>query len=337
MSNIATKAKSFWDTKEGTTGMIFGLGIFGAIGYGAYKIMPFLANLMENTFYTLLFGALSIGLFYALVIDGTLRNRMWLMYKMLMRALTYSIISYDPVGVLRELQKKAKERIEDIANHRNSVNGQVKQVETTVNSLVRDEKDLITKLEIQKKQQADELEVRSNLSKLGKVRASKERMIKAHVQVKGFYDQLNRAYKALVLIDGDLDFEINIQEREYKAVTASHAAWKAVRSALKGSEEIDSLRADTLAFMAEDYSNKLGAIESFMDDSKSYIDGVDLQQLMYAEDGLKILEGLNSYDLNVVESKAASALPNNASPVLQPLNIVQGSKTIDYSVLNRKQ
>jgi hypothetical protein len=328
MSNIQ-KVKSFWDTKEGTTGMIVGLAIFSALGYGAYKIMPFLANLMENTFYTIVFGALSVAMFYALVIDGTLRNRLWIGYKLLMRAVTYSIIKYDPVGILREIQKKAKERIELVAQNRNAVNGQVKQIDQTVQSLASDEKDLIKRLELQRKQGADELEIRSNLSKLGKVRAALERMNKALTQVNGFYTQLNRAHKALTIIDGDIDFEINIQEREYKAVNAAHTAWKAVRAAFKGSDEIDSLRADTLAYMAEDYGNKLGAIESFMDDSKAFIDGVDLQQMMYAEDGLKVLESLNAYDLNVVESKPALA---QSKPIYVPTANV---KTVDYSVLKK--
>lgn len=330
MTNVTKK--SFWDTKEGTTGMVIGLGIFGAIGYGAYKIMPFIANLMENTMYALFFGAISVAMFYVLVIDGTLRNRAWLVYKMLMRALTYSIIKYDPVGVLRELQKKAKQRIEDIATNRNAVNGQVNQIKNTVTTLVNDEKSLISKCEALRKQNADPMEVQSALSKLGKVRASKERMSKTMTQVQGFYDQLNRAYKALVIIDGDIDFEINIQEREYKAVSAAHAAWKNVRAALKGTDEIDSLRADTLAWMAEDYGNKLGAIESWMDDSEKFIKDVDLQQLMYAEDGLKVLEGLNSVDLNVVQAKPAltQSTPNVITPTF---NV--GAKAIDYSTLNK--
>lgn len=333
MSNdLVGKAKSFWDTKEGTTGMVVGLGIFSALGYGAYKIMPFLANLMENTFYTIAFGAMAVGLFYALVIDGTLRNRIWIAYKLLMRAITYSIIKYDPVGILREIQKKAKERIELVARHRNTVNGQVKQIESTVNELEGDEKKLIKQLEMQRQKGADEMEIRSNLSKLGKVRAAVERMKKSRTQVQGFYTQLSRAYKALEIIDGDIDFEINITEKEYKAVNASHAAWKAVRAAFKGSDEIDSLRADTLAFMAEDYGNKLGAIDSFMDDSKKFIDGVDLQQLMYADDGLKILESLNAHDLNVVQSKSAPAL-SQSKPVYVPT--ATGAKTVDYSVLKK--
>jgi len=327
--------KSFWDTKEGTTGMVVGLGIFGALGYGAYKIMPFIANLMENTFYALAFGAMAIGLFYVLVLDNTLRSRAWLVYKMLMRALTYSIIKYDPVGVLRELQKKAKQRIEDIAENRNKVNGQVKQIDATVNSLNNDERSLITKCEALRKQNADPLELQSALSKLGKVRASRERMNKTQEKVQGFYTQLNKAYKALVIIDGDIDFEINLQEREYKAVSAAHAAWKSVRAALKGTDEIDSLRNDTLAWMAEDYGNKLGAIESWMDDSKKFVDETDLQQLMYAEGGLKVLESLNSVNLDVVQSKsAAPALPQSTPNVLYP-SVNVGAKTVEYSVRNK--
>lgn len=333
MSNdLVTKTKSFWDTKEGTTGMLVGLGLFGALGYGAYKIMPFLANLMENTFYTIAFGALAVGLFYALVIDGTLRNRIWIMYKLLMRALTYSIIKYDPVGILKEIQKKAKERIELVAKHRNTVNGQVKQIESTVSDLEGESKKLVKQLELQRQKNADELEIRSNLSKLGKVNAAVERMKKSRDKVQGFYSQLNRAYKALEIIDSDIDFEINITEKEYKAVNAAHGAWKAVRAAFKGSDEIDNLRADTLAYMAEDYGNKLGAIESFMDDSKKFIDGVDLQQLMYADDGLKMLESLNAHDLNVVQSKSIQAL-TQSQPVYVPT--ASGAKTVDYSVLKK--
>ena len=139
-----------------------------------------------------------------------------------------------------------------------------------------------------------------------------------------------------MIIDGDIDFEISIQEREYKAVSAAHAAWKNVRAALKGTDEIDSLRNDTLAWMAEDYGNKLGAIESWMDDSKKFIDDVDLQQLMYAEDGLKVLEGLNSVNLDVVQSKsAAPALSQSTPNVLYP-SVNVGAKTVEYSVRNPK-
>jgi hypothetical protein len=335
MSDLTTmtqKAKSFWDTKEGTTGMVIGLGLFSAIGYGAYHLMPYVANLMENTFYALLFGGLSIAMFYALVIDGTLRSRLWLSYKLLMRAMTYSIIKYDPIGILREIQKKAKDRLRLVDESRRTVNGQVSQINSTVTSFKNDETQLVRMIERQRKDSAPPNEVQNNLTKLGKLTEAEKRLTKSLVQTQGFYTQLTRAYKALETIDGNIDFEIGIMEREYKAVNASHAAWKAVKAAFNGSDELDMLRNDTLAFLAEDYGNKLGAIESFMDDSKKFIDGVDLQNAMYADDGMKALENLNAVDLNIVQSK--QTLTNNPSPSMF-IPSSAGCKTVDYAVLKK--
>jgi len=329
LTEVGQKAKSFWDTKEGTTGMIIGLGILGAIGYGAYKIMPYIANLLENTFYAVLFGLLVVGLIYAFVIDGTLRSRLWLMYKMLMRALTYSIIKYDPIGVLREIQKKAKERLKLVDDSRGTVRGQVRQIEQAVQSFQTDSNKIMKTLEMQRRNNAPAPEIQNNLTKLGRLDDAKKRLEKSLQQTQGFYTQLTRAYTALETIDENINFEISIMEREYKAVNASHAAWKAVKAAFKGSDQIDMLRNDTLAFLAEDYGNKLGEIETFMEDSKKFIDSVDLQNAMHAEDGLRVLDELNSRNLEVVQSKS---LANNPSPVLTPS---YNATTVDYSVLNK--
>lgn len=341
MSDLTTtkSGKSFWDTKEGTTGMVMGLALFGAMGYGAYHLMPYVANLMENTFYALLFGAMSIGMFYALVIDGTLRSRGWLAYKMLMRALTYSIIKYDPIGILREIQKKAKERIRLVDESRRTVNGQVAQIDGTIQSFNKDVQTLSKMIERQRKDNAPEAEIRNNLTKLGKVSEAVKRLTKSYTQTQGFYTQLTRAYNSLETIDGNIDFEIGIMEREYKAVNASHAAWKAVKAAFNGSDEIDSLRNDTLAFLAEDYGNKLGAIDSFMQDSKKFIDNVDLQNLMYADDGMKALDELNAFNMDVISTKTASAkpvsaIPQNPSSVYLPQ---AGVRTVDYATIKRQQ
>jgi hypothetical protein len=59
-TSLVKNAKSFWDSKEGTTGMVIGAGILGLIGYGAYQIMPYIANLMENTVYAIGFGRLRV-------------------------------------------------------------------------------------------------------------------------------------------------------------------------------------------------------------------------------------------------------------------------------------
>jgi hypothetical protein len=312
---VKQKVQSFWDTKEGTTGMFVGVGILGGLGYAAYKLMPYIANLMENTFFAIGFGLLSVALIWAFVIDGTLRNRMWLIYKLLMRALTYQIIKYDPVGVLRETQEVAAKRIEVIDSKRVEVNKSVMSLRNTVDKFTRQKDDLAARVRVLQRQGQPQDVVANEAMKIGRLDDALLRTNKALTMTKAFYDQLTKALKAVETIHSNIDFEIDISEEEYKAATASSNAWRAVRSAFKGSSETDALQADAFAFLAQDYTAKLGEIDSFMADSQKFIDSVDLQNAVYTDKGMRLLEDLNARDLDVLQTaqKVPLAAPRQAA------------------------
>jgi len=310
MANDVTKPgkKSFWDTKEGTTGMVCGVGILSLLGWGAWHLMPFIENLMENTFYSIVFGLLSIGLLYA-IFDGTLRNRIWLIYKLMMRALTYSIIKYDPIGVLRETQVQAKKRTKLVMDSIVKVREQVKINETTLTSFQQDEQRIRSEVEWMKNNGKSEAEIRNHASKLGRLAGAETRINKSYTLTKGFLDQLVRAKDALVTIDTDIDFEIDVTEREYKSSNATSAAWSAMRSALTGGEDYDQLRNDTFAYLAEDFGAKLGQIESFMQDSQRFLESADMKNSMYEDEGMRLLADLNSRDLLITSRQQPQAVP----------------------------
>jgi hypothetical protein len=346
MSNVPAtttvkKTKSFWDTKEGTTGMVFGMAALGFVGWGAYKLMPYIANLLENTFYATLFGLLTVGLVYVTIIDGTLRNRMWLVYKLMMRALTYSIISYDPIGVLREIGKQAWERIQEIDKSRKVVAGQVQQVQNALESALEDQQKLMNEVNYWQSPERDlateqlkrDAKQKANIaaSKFGRLGDSIKRLTKARDNTQMFYDKLTEAHSTVTYIRENIDFEINVVEREYKATNAAHGAWVAVRQALKGTGDMDDLQNETLAFLAEDYGQKLGEIGSFMSDAQPFIDNVDLQKAMHAEDGMRQIEALNARTFGVVESRV---LENNPSPVIQQ-SIISPVGRIDYAAVRK--
>lgn len=322
---VKNKVKSFWDKPEGTTGMIVGAGFLGLLGYGAYKVMPYIADLMMNTAYAIGFGLLAFALLWVFVIDGTMRNRMWLMYKLMMRALTYMIISYDPIGVLRETQKKAKERIKTVQENRDTVKGQVSIIQQTLEGFQNDEKRLLAEIAYMQRNNKPQEDINNNAQLLGKTRQAETRMQKSLDMTSKFDAQLLKALKALKTIDSNIDFEINLREREYKAVNASNTAWKAVRNAFNGNDEIDQLRNDTFAWLAEDYGNKLGQIDSFMEDSQKFIDGADMNNALNQEEGFRILEDLNSRKLDgivqsvAVENTVPGVLLNNQTGATIPV------------------
>jgi hypothetical protein len=335
MSNdLVKKTKSFWDTKEGTTGMVFGAGVLGLLGWGAYTLMPYIANLLENTFYAVLFGLLAVGLIYVTVIDATLRNRLWLMYKLMMRALTYSMIKYDPIGILRETQKNAKERLRKVDEARTDVNAQVSVISQTIDGIRRDEKKYIAEIEWKKANGKDPADINNSAARLGKLKESDERLTKSLDLTTGFYKQLTRAFNALQTIDSNIDFEIDIREREYKAVNASNNAWRTVKAAFNGSDDFDGIQHDAFAFLAEDYASKLGEIDTFMSDASKFIESADIQNAIYAEGGMQMIQDLNARNLdivspaNVIQNKPVSLpVSNNGSQ----FGATIGSGSIDYS------
>lgn len=309
---IRQKGRSFWDTKEGTTGMIVGIGLFGAIGWAVYRLMPYIANLLENTVYALLFGPLAVGLFYVLVLDSTLRNRLWLIYQLLMRALTYSIIRYDPVGVLRETQKAAKARIQRVSDAITKVKGKMRILQETTDGFRRDQ----TKLKEEavwmmwmKQHGKSQLEINSHAMKIGRLEESIARLGTAYQQIRGIADKLDHAFDALTVMDSNIDFEIDVQEKEYAAANAAHEAWSALRSTFAGNTGMDQLRVTALTY--NDYSYKMGVIDSFVNDSEKYIAAADMQNDIYAEKGMTLLEKL------IARVSNSTSRPSCRSPLLR--------------------
>ena len=290
------KSLSFWDRPEGMTGMVVGAGLVGLLGYGLYHILPFVVSILQNTLYTILLGGAILGL-VAILLDGTLVNRLWISYKLLMRAVTGLIVNIDPIAVLKEIQKKSREKIKVVDDNRKKVGGERRKVTEVLESFMRDLSEEKDKYDYFSRN-ADEAGKRSSAVKVGKLNDAITRMKATSDKMTIFSTQLDRAFNALNTIADDIDFEISIQEREFKAVKASHAAWKAVKTVFKGDDQMNSLREETLHKMADNYGQMLGEIDVFMTDSQKFIDGVDLKDAMQADKAIAMLEDLNGRNLN---------------------------------------
>ena len=87
----------------------------------------------------------------------------------------------------------------------------------------------------------------------------------------------------------DTTDEVRIMEMEYKSIKAAHKAMKSAEGLIQGSSEKD-LFEQACEYVAEDVANKLGEMETFMDLSQNFMQNVDLQQGVWDEEGLKMLE-----------------------------------------------
>lgn len=304
VSTSQNKPKSsFWDKPEGTTGMIVSGGIGLGILYGAYKVMPYLASFLSDTLHVVLSLIALFVILWVTVFDGTLRNLLWLRYKLLMRALTYSVITYDPFGVLRETQEAAKQRIKDITACLIKVKGSVADIGNTIADLMEESNTIKRNVDALTRKGATKEQIDNQRIRYAQTDEALKKLQRAYDLTNGWAGKLSHAKDALETINDNIAFKIRLDEKVYKAVNASHTAWKLFSAAFKGDSAMDSLQADTLAFLAEDYNQKIGEIDGYMNESQKFIDGFDLQQAVYTDEGMQLLNDLNSRDLSNITTK----------------------------------
>jgi hypothetical protein len=306
---------SFWDTKEGTTGMIGGAAIFGGLGWGAYKIMPYIANLMENTVYAIAFGAVAVFLFYALVIDDKLRKNAWLFYQRLMRAITYSIVKWDPTEILQITLQRARDRLQRVDAGRARVSGNMATLKRTLDGYKEQAEKFLSEAKYLQSHHGDQDQISSRAMKLQELNNAYQELQPLYLQLNGWYDNLNKARSALTTMIGNMEFKIELETEKYDVVRSAHSTFRLIRSAFTGSDEIEGLQGLAFKIMADDYNQKIGEIDTFMLDSKPFLESEDLRVAVNTEKGMKLLEELSRRNIGIIASDVTTVEPHEHQPV----------------------
>jgi hypothetical protein len=285
---LAGRAKPFWDRPEGKTGLIFGIPLLGLLGWGLYKILPYVIVLFQNAITALFFGLILAGLIYV-VLDKRVHTLVWYAYKMVMRKITGFVVELDPISILRSYLDHLKEQRRIMRQQISNLRGQMKSLERTI----AENRDLRqTSLKTVQKAQEE------GMRKAAVLHARKAgRLGKSNLTLQALYDKLEMLYRVLNKMDEtasfmleDMEDEINVKERERKAILAGHSAFKAAMNILRGDPDKRALFDQALDFMAEDFAMRVGEIEDFIDTAGGFIESVDLQNLVFEEEALAELE-----------------------------------------------
>jgi hypothetical protein len=305
---VTRRVTSFWDKPEGTTGMIVGLGMLGGIGWAAYKIMPYVADLMKNTFYAALFVVLTAALAYV-VLEGSMRRALLLKYQLLMEALTYSIIKKDPAGTLRVTQKLARKRLEKIESARTEVGGQVQELKQTLDGFKKEADQYLDEAKHLQTHNGSQADIEDRALKLQTLNEAYAELQPEYMVTNAWYDKLTEARANLVRIDENTAFRIKIATIKFNATHKGRSAWRLVKAAFVGSEEIEGLQNTAFDIMAEDYSNSIGEIDALMQDSQQFLSAGALKTAVRTDKGMKLLEELSKRNLSIVQPVEPELLP----------------------------
>ncbi len=306
-----TSKKSFWSKPEGFTGTLF-LGLIGAAAFYFWgKIVPFVLMVLTNTIYTVLAGVVLLALVYVLL-DPKFRNLVWYMYKVAMRKLTSIFVEIDPIGIIKtyieNLRDKRGEMNEQIVTLTGQI-GKLKREIDTNNSTIEGSLKLANKA----KEMGQNEEMMLQAREAGRLKDSNTRLIPLKERMDKMYTFLQKMYTSSGYLIRDMESEISAKEKEYSAIKASHNAMKGALAIINGDDNKKMMFDEAMEFLQDDMGRKVGEMERFMDMSKSFINGVDIQNGVYEDDAIKMLDQFNEKDFSFL---LESPSKKTAEPVL---------------------
>lgn len=314
--------KSFWQRPEGITGGIFLAGIV----IGAFLLLnvflPVLIALAQNTLY--LGGMLAaLGAILYVVLDPKTRNLVWFAYQNAMRAITGMFVKIDPISILRSYIEDLEETLRKMSKQIGALRGQMRQLKGIMQTNEADIKRNIT-LAQQARDKNDEKNTTLSARKAGRLQDANQKYEVLYNKMDVLYRILSKMYENSEIVLEDTRDQIKIKEQEYEAITAGHSAIRSAEAILKGDPDKRQLFEQAVEALADDVSKKVGEMERFMDTSRNLMASIDLQNGVFEEEGLRLLEEMErdsplfnmpGHESNILRKPEPTPPPSKEKPL----------------------
>lgn len=325
--NVDSKPKSFWSKPEGITGLIFMSGLILGGGYLIASNLEFLIGLAGNTLY--LAGMLLVlGAVVYMVLDPKMRNLVWYMYKSVMRSVTSMFVTIDPIGILKNYVEDLEDNLVKMRKQIGIIRGQMRKL-TGIIEQNNGEIQNNMKLASAAKEKGMDQQMLLSTRKAARLKETNGKYAALHNKMEVMYRILTKMHQNSEILLEDTKDQVKLKEQERKAIRASHGAMKSAMSVISGDPDKRAMFDAAMEAINDDVANKVGEMERFMEMSSNFMNSVDLQNGIFEEEGLKMLEKwekestlmlmggaestTDTLDLNDFQSKAEPQKRTNSS------------------------
>lgn len=288
MANPTNKPGSFWSKPEGKTGALFLVAMMGLLAWVGITfgkaIVAFAAGLLGKI---VLLGVLGVIILMAL--DGRTRNLIGYMWQSMMRKITSIFVTIDPMGILKNYISDLESNLKKMGKQIGNLKGQMRNLKT---QLANNNKDIEQNLAIARKakQVGNEKQLVLASRKAARLKETNEKYVALHNKLAVLYRVLTKMYSNSEILLEDTKDQVRVKEQERKAIRASHSAMKSAMSIIKGDPDKRAMFDQAMQGIADDVANKVGEMERFMELSSDFMSSIDLQEGIFEEKGLKMLE-----------------------------------------------
>jgi len=284
----SNKKKSFWKKPEGITGAIFLIGILLAVGFLASSFIGAILSFASTGLgLGVLLGVLGLVIFTAL--DSKARNLVSYMYKSTMRWITGLFVQMDPIAILKNYVDDLKSNLKKMRKQIYQLKGQMHKLAEMIHN---NKKDIQSNLELARtardKQEESQMILKSR--KAGRLKDSNLKLEDLYKRMQVLSRVLTKMYDNSAILAEDIEDQVKIKEQERTAIVASHGAMKSAMNIIKGDADKRMMFDQALEAVADDVSQKVGEMEQFMEVSEGFMNSIDLQNGIFEEKGMQMLE-----------------------------------------------
>ena len=289
MENSLDKGvKSFFDKPEGKVGKVMLVLILIGAAIGLYMALPYIITLFQNTLYAMfLLGAVVLTIF--LVTNKKVQMLFSFGFQMVMRWITGVFVELNPIAIIKIHIERLENNHVKMNDHIINLGGEVRKLERKIGENKLDiEKSL--KIASSAKEKEEKGQAWIEARKAGRRRDGTIKLSDLLTKIKKIYDVLQKMYTVSGYVIEDLKDDVQQKEIEYKTIKQAHAALVSSMSILNGDPNERAMFELALEKMEEEVSMKLGTMDRFMDMSASLVTSIDIEQGIFAEDGMLMLE-----------------------------------------------
>ncbi|WP_044174912.1 hypothetical protein [Flectobacillus major] len=312
--------KSFWSKPEGITSLLF-LGAVGALGlYYFNQIVVFLIKVTENTLY--LAGLLAVlGLFVFLITSKDVRTAAFFLFKTFMRKIAGLVIQLDPIAIMKIYVQDLKEKRQKMSGQIDILAGQL----TKLNKKITENNELI------KQKFAEANKANTMIDKPGMKEAASlatiegaglqemnEKLLPLQKNMKTVLGFMEKVQSSADYIIKETEIKVKLKEAEYEIVKSSSNALKTAVSIFKGNPDKKFYFDESMEYIQDDMSKKLGEMKRAMDLSMDFINGVDIQNGILTDKGQAMLEAYNKGEFRLISLDSPSGGSNSPKEINPP-------------------
>jgi len=211
------------------------------------------------------------------------------MYKSVMRWVTGVFVTIDPIGILKNYVDDLQNNLSKMSKQIGNLKGQMRKLKDIHKS---NEKEIHDSLMMAKvaRDKGQEKQMTLSSRKAARLQESNKKYDSLLSKMEILHRVLRKMYENSEVLLEDTKDQVKVKEQERKAIRTSHGAMKSAMNIISGNSDQRMMFDQAMEAIADDVAMKIGEMEQFMDMSSNFMDSVDLQNGMFEEQGMKMLE-----------------------------------------------